>query len=171
MKADMRDIGKAFGAKVMERALQAFDRATMVVVISCWVGAISVMAFALYTVTLSTKAKQEALVAAATEPGLPKVTSTALESAELQPIVDRLQKRFPEISFSTSRERTLTVTANDVNSFRLWLTVLSYIDTVTPQYRWTIKEFCVGSRCEKNTPMRAVLGAEKVTFATPAAGN
>lgn len=170
MKIDMQSIGKAFTAKVMDRAVKAFDRATMVVVASCWAGAIAVMALALYTVSLSVKAKQESIAAASIEPGLPKVVSKPLETAEIQPIVDRLQKRFPEITFTATKDKTVSVTASDVNYFRLWLTVLSYIDTVTPQYRWTLKEFCVGIKCDKNTPMKAVLGAEKVTFATPSAG-
>jgi len=170
MKQDLINIGRSLKSGVMTKALQSFDRATMVVVITSWCGAVLLLAFALYTLSLSVTAKREMLTAAATEPGLPRIVSKAPESAELQPLVDRLQKRFPEINFTMSRDKSLTISAIDVSNFRLWLTVLSYIDTVTPQFRWTIREFCVGSKCEKNTPMRAVLAAEKIIFTTPEAG-
>jgi hypothetical protein len=167
MKLDMISIGKAFSARVMTHALQAFDRAMMVVVAVCWGGAILVMVFALYTLNLSMAAKHDAIEAAASEPSVPQVVTTFPETTELQPLLERLQKRFPDITFVLGGDKTLTVTAVDGSKFRLWLTVLGYIDTVIPQYRWTMKEFCVGMQCGNAAPMKAVLTAEKITFTLP----
>ena len=164
MKLDIPNIGKAFSPRIMARAMRAFDRATMVVVMTCWGGALLVMMFALYTLVLSVNAKRETLEAAAREPSLPRIVKSAPEMAEMKTLSERLQKRFPDIKFNLSRENVLTVSASDVNNFRQWLTVLSYVDTFSPQHHWTIKEFCVGSRCDRATPMKAILSAEKISF-------
>jgi len=164
MKLDLQNIGKSLAPSVMSRALQAFDRATMVVVSLAWGTAIVVLGFALYTVNLSVIAKRAAIEAAAREPSVPKIINNKPEKAEMKNFVQRLQKRFPDITFNAGNDQSLMVIAVDASKFRLWLTVLSYIDTMSAQYRWTIKEFCVGSRCEKGTPMRALLTAEKISF-------
>lgn len=160
-------IGKMFSPRLMARALQTFDKATMVIVSACWGGTILLMLFALYTLNLSVTAKRNAIEAAAAEPSLPRIVTRPPEQKEIKPIVERLQKRFPDIGFTLNNDQTLQVTALDGSRFRTWLTVLSYIDTVSPQYRWSIKEFCVGAQCGATTPMKAILGAEKITFSPP----
>lgn len=168
MKADFHNLGKAFVPGIMARAVHTFDRAMVFVVLTCWGAALLVMAGALYTLHMSMIAKKEALEALAQEPGLPKIVTKAPTLKELEPLIDRMKKLFPEISFVMPRgDSTLTVTASSPNHFRLWLTVLSYIDTISPQYRWSLKEFCVGSRCDRTTPMRAILTAEKISFSAP----
>jgi hypothetical protein len=171
MKADLHNLGRAFAPGIMARALRTFDRAMVFVVMTCWGVALLVMAGALYTLNISVVAKREALEAAAQEPSLPRIVSKAPDLMELQPLIERMKKRFPEISFSLPKgDHTLTVMASSANNFRLWLTVLSYIDTISPQYRWSLKEFCVGSKCDKSNPMKAVLTAEKIAFTAPDTG-
>jgi hypothetical protein len=167
MRLDVRSIGKAFAARIVSKAVQAFDKATMVVVVTCWSGAILVMLFALYTLSLSVTAKREAIEASAEEPSLPQMVNKAPTKAELDPLVERLQRRFSDISFALSSDMSLAVSASDGSRFRTWLTVLSYIDTISPQYRWTMREFCVGQKCGSSTLMRAVVTAEKITFLPP----
>jgi hypothetical protein len=164
MMKNLQNVGKAFGPSLMTRAIRTFDRATIVVVLTCWAGALLFMVFALYTLSLSVTAKREMTVAAATEPGLPKIVNKAPDAAEVKSLVDRLKKQFPQIAISLERDQMLSVSTNDVSNFRLWLTVLSYIDTAMPQYRWTIKNFCVGIVCDRTTPMKATLKAEKISF-------
>jgi hypothetical protein len=166
MKLDIQSIGKAFAPGIMFRAIRAFDRATMVVVLTCWTGALFVMIFALYTLNLSVTAKHDMWEAAAAEPSLPRIVSKVPEAVEVQPFVDRLKKQFPSITFAMGHDQAVTVSTTDIDNFRLWLTVLSYIDTALPQYRWTVNEFCVGIGCDRSTPMQATLKAEKITFAT-----
>lgn len=156
-----------FSLAVISKAVQSFDKATMVIVSACWGGAIVVMLFALYTISLSVTAKKQALEAAAMEPSLPRMVTRPPEAGEIKPIVERMQKRFPDINFLLGSDLALTVTAIEGAKFRTWLTVLSYIDTVSPQYRWQIKEFCVGGICPNSTPMKAVLTAQKITFTVP----
>ncbi|MDD5586032.1 MAG: hypothetical protein PHY92_03620 [Alphaproteobacteria bacterium] len=166
MKLDIQAIGKSFAPGVMVRAIRAFDRATIVVVLTCWAGALLIMTFALYTLNLSVTAKREMAAAAAGEPALPRIVAKGPETAEIQPLVDRLKKQFPAITLNLGRDQTLTVSTMDVGNFRLWLTVLGYIDTALPQYRWTMNEFCVGSKCDRTMPMMAILKPEKISFAT-----
>ncbi len=164
MKLDLQSIGKSFAPSLMGRAVRAFDSATMVVVSVCWGGAILVLLFTIYTINLTMTAKRESLEAAAKEPNLPKIVNKKPVKDELKPFLTRLQRLFPEISFVLGRDQTLIVMTSDAGNFRLWLTVLSYIDTMSPQYRWGMKEFCVGMACDKGIPMKAVLTAEKISF-------
>jgi len=169
MKKGLSSYGKAFTPTMIKRAVTSFDKATIVIVSGCWGGALLVMLFALYTINLSVTAKRQAIEAAATEPSLPRMVTRAPEASEMKPIVERMQKRFPEIKFALGGEQSLTVTALEGSHFRTWLTVLSYIDTISPQYRWQIKELCVGGSCAGATPMKAILLAQKISFSAPSA--
>lgn len=168
MGLDLNTLGRAFSPKLVHKAIQTFDKATIVIVASCWGGAILIMLFALYTINMSVNAKKQVIEAAAAEPSLPQLVSRPPELNELKPISDRLQKRFPDITFSLGNDKTLTITAIQGAKFRTWLTVLSYIDTISPQYRWQIKEFCVGAKCGSSIPMKAVLVAQKISFSSKA---
>lgn len=171
MAFDLNALGRTFTPRILSKAMHTFDKATIVIVSSCWGGAILIMLFALYTLNLSVNAKRQAIEAAASEPSLPKLVSRAPELSELKPLVERLQKRFSDISFSLGNDKMLTVAAQQGAQFRTWLTVLSYIDTISPQYRWEIKEFCVGVRCSSSMPMRAILRAQKISFSSDSAQN
>jgi hypothetical protein len=139
----------------------------MVVVGVCWTGALLVMVFALYTLSLSVTAKREAIEAAAKEPSLPRMVNRPPTKGELEPLVARLKQRYPDINFTLAGDLSLSISANDGGRFRTWLTVLSYVDTISPQYRWTIKDFCVGAKCGSAALMQAIVTAEKITFAQP----
>jgi len=167
MKRDFTFYARIFRPALISKAMQTFDKATMVIVSMSWGGAVLLMLFALYTVNLSVTAKREVFEAAAMEPSLPRIITRKPEAAEITPLMDRMQKRFPDIAFSLSNDQSLTVSAVDGAKFRTWLTVLSYIDTISPQYRWQMKDFCVGVQCKASSPMRAVLTAQKITFAAP----
>lgn len=167
MKIDRTLLKKVFDPHFIARAARAFDRGTVVIVSVTWGSAILFMLFALYALSLSTTARQQVVAAAATEPGVPQMQARQPEAREMQPIIDRLKRRFPSISFILGTDKNLSVTASDGGQFRLWLTVLSYIDTISPQYRWKIKDFCVGLRCNGSVPMRAVLTPERISFTAP----
>ena len=74
----------------------------------------------------------------------------------------------PEINISLNNDQTVTISADSGNKFREWLTAISYIDVMSPQYRWTIKEFCAG-KCIGGVLMHAILIGEKVSFEAPPA--
>lgn len=153
--------------RLIGRAVQSFDKATVVIVASCWGGALLVIVFALYTLNLSVQAKKSIVEAAAQEPFLPKIETKAPNASEINVILERMKSRFPDIAFTLSNDQSLTISAIEGAKFRTWLTVLSYIDTISPQYRWKIKDFCVGMKCPAATPMRATLVAQKITFSMP----
>lgn len=169
MKLGSGLLAKALAPRLASKVVKGFDNAMLVVVGVAWTVALLMLLFAAYTVNATVKERRELLAAEASEPVVPVVNGKAPDISEMQPIVGRLQKRFSEISFVLGNDRSLTVSSGDGAKFRLWLTVLSYIDTVSPQYRWSMREFCVGMKCGSNTPMRAVLTAEKITFSVPAA--
>lgn len=167
MKRNISLYAKILDPSFFSKAMQAFDRATMLIVSVSWGGAVLLTLFALYTVNLSVSAKRQVVEAAAMEPSLPRIVTRAPEAKEMKPIVERLQKRFPELTFTLANDQSLTVAAVEGSKFRTWLTVLSYIDTISPQYRWQMKDFCVGVQCSATTPMRAILTAQKITFSSP----
>ncbi|MDD3289028.1 MAG: hypothetical protein PHX43_08555 [Alphaproteobacteria bacterium] len=165
---NLNNMLKLLAPKLLIKAFRAFDRATMVVVATCWSAALITMLFALYSLWMVGTAKSQVAAAVATEPSLPKMVTRQLSKGEADPLMDRLQKRFVELGFSMSGEQAFVITGVDGSRFRSWLTALSYIDTISPQYRWSIKEFCVGMKCSNSDlPMRAVLTAEKISFSAP----
>ena len=64
----------------MTKAVQTFDRATMVVVCVCWGVAVLMMAFAMYAVILSASTRRASETAAAAEPILPKIVRKPIET-------------------------------------------------------------------------------------------
>ncbi|MDD2325671.1 MAG: hypothetical protein PHW63_06700 [Alphaproteobacteria bacterium] len=168
-KIDYASYARVFRPRMISKAMQAFDKATIVIVSACWGGAIFLMILALYTVNLSVDSKRQVAEAAAAEPSLPKIVTRPPDARDMKPIVERLQKRFSDIGFTLANDQTLTVYTSDGSKFRAWLTVLSYIDTISPQFRWQIKTFCVGGECPGAVPMKAVLAAQKITFSAPEA--
>lgn len=158
---------KIFSFRIMNKAIQTLDKAALAIVLTSWGGALTIMLFALYTLTLSMAAQRDVIDAATKEPFLPKIASRPPDYKEMEPLVDRLSKRFPDIAFALAQDRKVTVSAATGDKFRTWLTVLSYIDTISPALRWHIEDLCVGGGCASPSPMQAVLRAEKISF-TPA---
>lgn len=165
MSVEPSIIMKAMSSRMVTKALQKFDRATTVVVGACWAAAVLIMALAVYTTILSVSAKRAANDAIAAEPVLPKIVRSNIDNRYLQLLLERLQHQFPEVVFSIEKNQSLQVSALDGSKYRQWLTALSYIDTVSPEYHWSISKFCVG-KCSGEI-MRAVLTGEKISFQAP----
>ena len=155
---------RVLSTKIATQAIQAFDRSTTVVVGACWAAAILMIDFALYTLHLSVVTRHSAEIALIAEPNLPRIVRNKIEPREAQALVDRLQRLYPEISFTY--HNNLTVIASDGSKFRQWLMALGYVDTMSPQFHWAIQEFCVGN-CGGHDLMKAVLTGEKITFEKP----
>ena len=157
---------KILSPKVAAKAVQSFDRATTVVVGACWGAAILMMAFAVYTTMISVSTKRQAENAEIAEPILPKIVRKGIEPRVAQGLVDRLKRLYPDLTFALANNQVLTVTAIDGSKFRQWLTALSYIDAISPQYHWTMTQFCVG-KCTGNEIMRANLTGEQIALEAP----
>jgi len=166
MTLDTKLIFRAMKPKIAAKALQTFDRATAVVVGVSWAAAILMMVFAIYVSSLAMSAKHASENAQATEPNLPKIIHGKINQREIQMMVEGMQHRFPDIKFNMQGSEGLIVSTNDGNQFRQWLTALSYIDTIKPQYHWSMQQFCVG-KCANNELMRAILVGETISFEMP----
>jgi hypothetical protein len=166
MKHEYKAIFKAMGMRFATKAVRTFDRATVVVVCVCWGVAVLMIAFAMYAIILSASTRHASETAAASEPILPKIVRKPIDTRDSRPLVDRLQHRYPEINVTLNNDQTVTISADSGPRFREWLTAISYIDIMSPQYRWTIKDFCAG-KCVGGVLMRAVLSGEKISFEAP----
>ncbi|MFA6280681.1 MAG: hypothetical protein WC612_07855 [Bdellovibrionales bacterium] len=167
MKTEGLSFTHMLAPRLIGRVVQSFDKATIVIVASCWGAALLVIVFALYTLNLSVQSKKSVVEASAREPFLPKIVIKAPDASEIGVIIDRMKSRFPDITFTLANDQSLAISAVEGAKFRTWLTVLSYVDTISPQYRWQIKDFCVGMKCPAATPMKATLVAQKITFLMP----
>jgi hypothetical protein len=156
---------KVFSPALVAKAMRSFDRATLAVAGICWGGALVMLAFAVYTVSLTVSSKRAAEQALATEPVLPVVSRGSIPPHDLQTMTDRLQHRFSDLKFGQSGTEGIEVSASDGGKFRDWLSSIDYVDTIAPQYHWTLREFCVG-KCT-GTLMRAILVGERIAFAAP----
>jgi hypothetical protein len=163
MTTEIKSITKALGMRFVTKAVQTFDRATIIVISVCWSAALLMMVFATYAMILSASTRRASEAAAAAEPILPKIVHKAIETHDSRPLVDRLQHRYNDINITLNNDQTVTISADSGAKFREWLTAISYIDVMSPQYRWTIKEFCAG-KCIGGVLMHAILTGEKVSF-------
>jgi hypothetical protein len=160
-----RALLKIFSPRILSMVIQAFDRATLIVLGVCWSAFLVMMVFAIYTLKQSNAAKHDSETALVAEPDLPKMDKQGVDGRIAQTIVERLQHLYPDIQFSINGS-AIVVSAIDATKFHQWLTSLSYIDTVYPEYRWTITETCIG-KCAHGPVMQATLVGEKASFSLP----
>jgi hypothetical protein len=165
MNVDIKIVLRALSPKIIMKVIQTFDRATMVVVGSCWAAVVVMMAFAIYTTTLSVAEKHANDAAIAAEPNLPKIVRKSIEPRYAQSMTDRLKRLYPQISTSFEHG-ALSLSASDGSRFHQWLIALSYVDTMSSEYHWTLQRFCVG-QCGGADLMQAVLAGEQVSFEMP----
>jgi len=156
---------KLFSPRMVAKAIQTFDRATTIVVSVCWGVAAFVMAAAVYTLMLSISVRHDADNALVAEPALPKVAHQPMDIRGAQKVFDRMQHRFSDINFSV-RGKDLVVATTDGTKFHQWLMALSYVDTISPEFHWSISELCVG-KCANVELMHAALTGDHVSFEAP----
>ena len=156
---------RIFSPRIMAMALQAFDRATLIVLGVCWSAFLLMMLFTVYTLKQSNAAKHDTETALVAEPDLPKMTKQGVDAKLAQTIVERLQRLYPDITFSLAGT-AIVVSSVDAAKFHQWLTSLSYIDTIYPEFRWSITDFCVG-KCVRGPVMQATLTGERASFTLP----
>jgi hypothetical protein len=164
MALDSRLVLKVVSPRIIAKALSTLDRSTAVVVSICWCAAFIVLIFAVYTVHATVAAKKLAADAALAEPVLPLSSTSAISPHESQMLLDRLQHQFPDIKIEQEGPRTV-IRTSDGAKFHQWITAITYIDAMEPQYRWTVSEFCVG-HCGQDL-MKAVVTGQRVTFSLP----
>jgi hypothetical protein len=149
------------------KVMRSLDRTAMVMIIATWVGALSMMGIALYTVNRAHQAQQKSDDAAAVEPLVPAIQKAILPRIELEKLADRLHSRFEKLTFNAMPDNTLEIAASDAAAYLDWLAAMSYLDTIAPQVRWSVRDLCVGAECASGSIMRAVISGERVSFKIP----
>jgi len=157
---------KIFSPRIVMKAMVSLDKSTAVIISACWLAALVTLILAVFAIHGAVSTKKEAADALAIEPVLPKADTSAISVREVQSIMDRLQHQFPEIKFEPGANESIVVKSSDGSKFHQWVSALTYIDTMAPQYRWTLPEFCVGS-CSSQDLMRAVVQGQRVVFSLP----
>ena len=166
MKIGHSALLKALSPRKMTRAIQTFDRLTLWIIGICWMVTLMSMAFAVYIGLLSIHARKDAEAALVAEPVLPIIHRTTVEGKELKTMIDRLQRRYPEVTV-TWNKGVLSLTAANGSNYRQWLMAIGQIDTLYPQFHWKVQGFCVGTLCGGKNLMGIDLIGESVTFEMP----
>lgn len=151
----------------LAKAMRTLDRAAVVMIVSVWVGAVLMMGVALYTVNRAHQARQKAEGAAAIEPIVPVIQQAMLSRAELEKLAERLRLRLEKIGFNALPDNALEISSSEPGLYLDWLAAMSYLDTIAPQVRWTVRDLCVGTECGTTSVMRAIVTGERVTFKVP----
>lgn len=157
---------KALAPSMLARAVRAFDRATLLIISICWAATFAVMICALYTINLSVSAKRAAEEALATEPALPLIDHRGVGGKDLQTMIDRLQRRYPEVSINW-QNGVLSLTGANGGRYHQWLMAIGQVDTLYPQFHWKIHSLCVGTGCNGQNLMTMELVGERVSFEMP----
>ena len=159
-------IFKAISPRMLAKVIRGFDRATLAIVGLSWSATIVIMVMALYTINLSAAARRDAEAAMAVEPILPIVSHGPVGGKDLQLLIERLQKRYPEVTV-TWVNNALAIGGSSGAVFKQWLTAIGQVDTLYPQFRWRIQGLCVGKACGGQSIMAIELVGERVAFEMP----
>ncbi|MDE2030291.1 MAG: hypothetical protein KGI97_06985 [Alphaproteobacteria bacterium] len=157
---------KFLSPRLVAKAVATLDKSTAIVVGICWGVAMTTLVVTLITVHAAIderKAADEAIVA---EPILPVAKTVKIVPAEVRKLIDQMTRQFPDVKFEATNGGSMIIRGGDGNKFHEWISALSYIDTISPQYRWLLDSFCVG-HCTGQDVMRAEVSGQKVTFSLP----
>lgn len=166
MPLDTRIILKALSPKLVAKVAGTLDRNALMLSGIAWLVVVATMSLTLYTLRLAAQARQAATAEMVAEPHLPKTVRKGLDSKEVQVLIDRMKRLYPGLEFSQATGKSLSISSNDGARFREWLTAISYIDSATPQFHWSLQDFCVG-KCNGKDMMRATLSGEKISYEAP----
>ncbi len=165
-KGGSNSIVPHLSAGLMTRAMKTFDRASAFIVLTVWGAALAFSALAYVGVEQTIKARQNLAEAEAALPVLPTIAQDPVPAPTLQQLADRLKKRLGEKVTLTPTGSQLRISATLPESYNAWLSAISYVDTISADTQWSIKQFCVGLEC-KDGLMNVTLDAQKVSFTAP----
>lgn len=158
---------RIFSPARMARIVAALDKSTGIIIGSAWLAAFVTLGMAAFAVTGAVSAQKDALAALASEPIVPSISTRPATARELQVVAERLQGQFPDVAIATragrGRNQELLIKSDNGAKFHDWISSLTYVDTMAPQFRWKIHEFCVGV-CGRGL-MMATLTGEKIVLA------
>src|ERR1043166_272579 len=169
LKIDLKlsEASRYMSGPMMERALAAFDKSTLLIISVAWLAAVVAMGVSFLSVREVGILKVKVETARAQEPVLPKVERVALKKDQYTPLLERLKKQFPTLQYDVTSQPTLRIYSNNGEDFITWLNAVSYTDSMVSTVRWTMATFCVGSECPGDTMMQAELTAESINITQP----
>jgi len=152
----------------MSRAVQAFDKASAVIVAIVWGAAIFLMFLGYLGVHSAISAREQLATAEASTPGTPVISLDRLDGASVATLVDKLQKRYGNILTikADKGSNKITIVAKDAGAFSSWLTAVTYLDIIRPDVSWSIEDMCVGTKC-KDGIMTGTFTAQTTKFQLP----
>ncbi|MGE3770901.1 MAG: hypothetical protein AB7G06_08140 [Bdellovibrionales bacterium] len=153
---------------VMTRAVQAFDKASAVIVAIVWGGAVVLMFLGYLGVHSAIGAREQLAAAEASTPGTPVISLDRLDAPSVAILVDKLQKRYGSVLTikSDKGSNKITIMAKDASAFSSWLTAVTYLDIIRPDVSWTIEDMCIGAKC-KDGIMTGTFSAQTTKFQLP----
>jgi hypothetical protein len=167
MSGNTQILIRVFSPRLIGKALSALDKSTAIVVGMCWLAAVVMLIAASMSVHSVMLAKKEAADATIATPVLPEATTIGINAQDAQQVVGRLQRQFPDIKFDIDGNQMIFMSASEGSKFHQWITALGYIDAMAPQYRWTLRTFCVGKCNSGQDLMKASVTGQKMTFSLP----
>lgn len=169
MGLDLRfnEIGRYLSSTIFEKAVQTIDKSALVIVGVSWLVAFAALGMAFLSVREAAALKVKVETAKALEPALPKISRALLNKDQYQPMIDRLKKQFPTISFDITAKPSLRIYTNKSEEFMNWINAVSYTDSMVSAVRWTLTSMCVGAECPGEFVMSAELVAEMITITNP----
>jgi hypothetical protein len=150
----------------MSKALRTFDRLTLAILLISWTTTLVVMGLALYTSKQAAAAHTASETALVAEPVLPQVVPSGVGGKELQTMLDRMQRHFPDLGI-VWQNNVLQVNGKDASRFHLWMIAIGQIDTLYPQFHWSVQGMCVGKLCPGDNLMSIGLVGQKFAFEMP----
>lgn len=157
---------KVLSSRLVVKAVMKFDQTTAIVVGLCWLIAFIMIIIASVSVNAVFSAKKEAFNAISAKPVLPVTVMTPITMQEEKGLLVRLKRDFPDLAYEINANGNISIESSNSRLFQEWIGVLSYIDAMSPQYRWEFVNFCVG-KCKNDTTMQASVTGKKISFAPP----
>lgn len=156
-----------FSTAVMEKALTTFDKAAVIIIGVSWLVALVVMGLTYVAVRDAADLKAKAETARGLEPVLPKIVRLPLLRGQYDPILARLKKQFPTLTFDITSTPGLKISSSNPEEYMNWLNAISYMDSMISTVRWTLSTFCVGMECPGEAVMQTELTAEAINITQP----
>jgi hypothetical protein len=160
----MGEASRYFSGSVFEKAMVSLDKITLWIVCVTWVVALAAMGGAYMAVKTAGGLKIQAEAARAQEPPVPVISRLPLNKEQYIPLVDRVKKQFPGLTYEITNKPSLRITSINGDMFNGWLNAIGYTDSMVPTIRWNMVMFCAGTECPGEGLMQSELVAETINI-------
>ena len=117
------------------------------------------------TLTLKDIQKQMSL-AEGTQITVPQIAYGAVDLNLLKPIVEKLKKIYPSLTFDIQSDSTVTIKGTTTRDFPAWRAAIGDLAYGAPGWKLSVKKFCTGNGCLQ-APLLAVISVQNVDIRMP----